>query len=113
MSTSDYGRNPSTKYLLDFNYYEMLNSAKFGLSPIGDCPWSYRFFESIMCSALPIIGPHEIDIFSNNFHFLIHGEAHLYSIEKCEANMEIFLEQHTLPGIGFKLKNENLQNPIH
>lgn len=40
---------------LDMDYYnEMLNS-KFVLCPNGDFIWTYRFFEAILCGAIPIV----------------------------------------------------------
>ena len=39
----------------DASYYEKLCSSEFVLCPNGDFIWTYRFFESVMCGAIPII----------------------------------------------------------
>ncbi|HIB37298.1 hypothetical protein [Mesonia sp.] len=39
----------------DKNYYNFLLSSKFVLCPSGDYIWTYRFFEAIMCGAIPIV----------------------------------------------------------
>ena len=39
----------------DESYYEVLADSKFVLCPNGDFIWSYRFFESILCGAIPIV----------------------------------------------------------
>lgn len=57
-SISDYGRDTKTKYFIDEDYYETFCASRFGLAPTGDCPWSYRFFEAVMCHAIPVLGAH-------------------------------------------------------
>lgn len=39
----------------DEEYFQLLADSKFVLCPSGDYIWTYRFFESIMCGAIPII----------------------------------------------------------
>lgn len=39
----------------DEAYYQTLLNSKFVLCPNGDYIWSYRFFESILCGAIPVI----------------------------------------------------------
>jgi hypothetical protein len=39
----------------DNDYYKNLSESQFVLCPSGDCIWSYRFFESILCGAIPIV----------------------------------------------------------
>ena len=39
----------------DKNYYNFLLKSKFVLCPSGDYVWTYRFFEAIMCGAIPIV----------------------------------------------------------
>ena len=46
---SNYGRDKKNKYEIDKDYYNTISRSKFTLTPTGDCPWSYRFFEAIMC----------------------------------------------------------------
>lgn len=39
----------------DDEYFKLLANSEFVLCPNGDYIWTYRFFESIMCGAIPII----------------------------------------------------------
>lgn len=90
------GRNLRLKYSLDLDYYQQLSSCLFSLSPVGDCPWSYRFFESIMCKAIPILGDNEDDIFASSFFFLRDTSEHVYVKNAAEKNFKIFIDNHTL-----------------
>jgi hypothetical protein len=101
VNSSSYGRDPARKYTPDLEYYSQLSVAKFGLAPIGDCPWSYRFFEAIMCYAIPIIGTDDEDIFANGFAHARHGSPHSYDEKTCKDNYEILINKHTLSGLHF------------
>ena len=39
----------------DDEYYKFLANSEFVLCPSGNSVWSYRFFESILCGAIPIV----------------------------------------------------------
>lgn len=39
----------------DQDYYETLGKSMFILCPSGDYIWTYRFFESVLCGAIPIV----------------------------------------------------------
>lgn len=39
----------------DQHYYELLARSRFVLCPNGDFPWTYRFFEAVLCGAIPIV----------------------------------------------------------
>ena len=99
VSISDYGRNNQKKYSTDYEYYSVLSGTEFGLSPTGDCPWSYRFFEAIICHAIPVLGPKDNDVYSDGFYYFRHGDHFNYSDERCRENYRLFLERHTLRGI--------------
>lgn len=96
VSYSSRGRNEEKKYSYDRKYHQSLCSSNFGLCPTGDCPWSYRFFEAIICFAIPVIGDKEKDIFSANFFFHRDSEPHYYSKSLAVENYELFLQTHTL-----------------
>lgn len=51
----------------DSDYYDLLSRAKFVICLNGDFIWTYRFFESILCGAIPIIED-KCDIY-NEFNF--------------------------------------------
>lgn len=52
--SSEKGRQKENKEL-DYRYFEILHRSKFVACPDGDFTWSYRFFEAILCKAIPII----------------------------------------------------------
>jgi hypothetical protein len=37
------------------DYFERMCQSKFVLCPEGDAPWSFRFYETIMCKSIPIV----------------------------------------------------------
>ena len=36
-------------------YFEKMCQSKFVLCPAGDSPWSFRFYETLMCKSIPIV----------------------------------------------------------
>jgi len=36
-------------------YFEKMCQSKFILCPAGDEPWSFRFYETLMCKSIPIV----------------------------------------------------------
>jgi hypothetical protein len=92
---STYGRNNATKYKMDMDYYNTLCKTKFALTPTGDCPWSYRFFEAIMCFAIPILEKDTNDIYCKDFFYFTDGDAYVYDIDKCKENYEKLIERFT------------------
>ena len=52
--SSERGRRFPTK-AWDDDYYDLLARSQCVLCPSGDYLWSYRFFEAVLCGALPII----------------------------------------------------------
>lgn len=93
---SYYGRKKETKYQTDIEYYKKMCAARFGLAPVGDCPWSYRFFESIMCFSIPVIGQDDNDIYSDKFIYLRSSSKHEYDKDGCRYNYDVFIRDHTL-----------------
>ena len=90
------GRNPDTKFKYDIDYFENLSRTQFGLAPIGECPWSYRFFECINCLAIPVIGDNDNDIFANRFHYYRDSEIPKnYSQTFAHENYLSFISLHT------------------
>lgn len=92
---SNYGRNPNKKYILDTNYYNNMSMSFFTLCPLGDCSWSYRFFEAIMCMSIPILEDNTTDIFAKNYFFYTKDSNHKYEKSLAFKNFENFmLEQN-------------------
>lgn len=95
----------------DNNYYNILLKSKFVLCPSGDFIWSYRFFESILCGAIPIVENHckaydgfRYYTFNNNLNELI------YSDEIINHNLELCLKKITIPTNILKKELELILN---
>lgn len=101
VSESFYGRNPDQKYQFHEDYFRGLCASRFGLAPVGDCPWSYRFFEAILSKAIPVLGDKDHDVFAEPFTFFRHSSEKNYDALVCEQNYTEFLNRHTLKGLGF------------
>ena len=39
----------------NINYFEKMCKSKFVLCPAGDAPWSFRFYEVLMCKSIPMV----------------------------------------------------------
>jgi len=78
------GRNPDTKGK-DESYFRMMARAKFVLCPDGDFTWTYRFFESVIFRAIPII--ENLSPLYNGYYFFRSGNGYQYDIKKVEMNM--------------------------
>jgi hypothetical protein len=52
--SSDKGRKFPYKSW-DDEYYQVLSDSEFVVCPNGDFIWTYRFFETIMCGAIPVV----------------------------------------------------------
>lgn len=91
------GRNYPYK-AWDANYYNILLNSKFTLCPSGDFTWSYRFFESILCGAIPVVeedcGAYE------GFRYKYLSSNHKtfkWSQEDADFNYNLCLEKITVP----------------
>lgn len=93
---SSYGRDTRLKYTFHKEYFDSLSRSRYGLSPTGDCPWSYRFFEAVLCDAIPVIGKNEVDIYANDFLFYRHESIGPWTKEIVEHNFSIFCKHHLL-----------------
>jgi hypothetical protein len=79
----------------DIDYYKFLLKSQFVLCPSGDFVWTYRFFESIMCGAIPII--EESCGAYDGFRFYTMKDKNLvYRKDWVEDNYGLCLERLTL-----------------
>ena len=39
----------------NINYFEKMCQSKYCLCPAGDAPWSFRFYEVLMCKSIPVV----------------------------------------------------------
>jgi pyruvyltransferase len=97
IQNSTYGRDFSKKYSYDMDYYTNMSLSKFVICPVGGCPWSYRFFEAIMCFAIPIMEKNTIDKYCKDYTYFEVGDTYIYSHEVALKNYTIFLEKNGSP----------------
>ncbi|MGQ0830589.1 MAG: exostosin domain-containing protein [Microthrixaceae bacterium] len=82
-------------------YFAVLRASQFTLCPAGDLPWSLRFFEAIMCRAIPIVedrahaGRNDLER-GIGYTMLQPDDAHVYDEAIAEHNYRIFLRRQTL-----------------
>lgn len=92
----------------DEKYWEMLSRSRFVLCPSGDCIWSYRFFESILCGAMPIVEtPCEA---YEGFVYKTMDEPYVdtkWNREVAEHNFNLCFERITVP---HDIMNEELES---
>ena len=86
----------------DEPYFKILSRSKFTLCPAGDCPWSMRFYEAIMCKSIPIVkykweswrsyAESKLDY----KFYLADDKEFIYREDWAEHNYAIFMKYHTL-----------------
>ena len=91
ISNSTYGRDINKKYELDKDYYTIISRSKFTLTPTCNCPWSYRFFEAIMCLSIPILENNSTDIHMKEYHCFYDSDKHIYDKIKAYENYNKFI----------------------
>ncbi len=86
---------------LDLDYYETLSRSQFVLCPNGDFIWTYRFFEAIMCGAIPLI-EEKCDSYDGFRYSLMTEDANslVWSEEDALFNYDKCMELLTYPA-GF------------
>lgn len=82
----------------DEDYYNLLSKSQFVLCPSGDYKWSYRFFESIMCGAIPIVEEGCESYCGFNYHTFDDPASDLvWSEDKALQNISLFYERAMVP----------------
>jgi hypothetical protein len=89
------GRNFPEK-AWDSEYYDELLCSQFVLCPNGDFVWTYRFFEAIMCGAIPIIED-RCDIYEGFYFYDMKDPVNKlkYSKKNALENLEILKEKYS------------------
>ena len=81
----------------DEQYYRILLSSRYVLCPNGDYVWSYRFFEAILCGAIPVV-EEDSDVFQGFEYARMDEPATLsWSTSRARANFQRCLGQVTVP----------------
>lgn len=82
----------------DEEYFQTLASAQFVLCPSGDYIWSYRFFESVLCGAIPIVEEDCAAYEGFQFSRFSDDAATLsWSRDIAEHNFQVCVDRLTLP----------------
>ena len=90
------------KALFDENYYKKMCNSKFCLCPAGDCMYSMRFYEALMCKCIPIVD--KVEETYRTFeeskigykYYLSSNTSFIYRKDWAEHNYKLFLKYHTL-----------------
>ncbi len=107
--SSDRGRTFPIK-AWDEEYFRILAGSEFVLCPSGDCVWSYRVFEAILCGAIPIAEKECPAYEGFRDHYLADKAAGLkWCLEDAEYNYRLCVEKLTLPKVTL---NEELERII-
>jgi hypothetical protein len=93
----------SDRAFFNRHFFEVLRRSRFALCPAGDAPWSNRFFEAVMCGAIPIVedpvhsGRHDHER-AIGYRMYLKDEEHHYDPQVVMHNRRLFLEHQTLIG---------------
>jgi hypothetical protein len=82
----------------DDDYFNRMANSKFVLCPNGDFIWTYRFFEAIICGAIPII-ENKADIYEG-FKFYKMSDTidkYIYDTDIVKYNFDLAQKKLTLP----------------
>lgn len=87
-------------------YFETMCQSKFCLCPAGDAPWSFRFYEVLMCKSIPIVESwfhtFRTDEESNlGYKYVLYNEPHIFDEKIIEENSLIFERNHLFPVVHF------------
>lgn len=81
----------------DDEYFKVLGDSQFVLCPSGVCIWSYRFFESILCGAIPIVESNCEAYEGFRFKYMSDDASKfVWSKEDAEYNYNLCLERITV-----------------
>ena len=81
----------------DKEYYGFLLKSKFVLCPSGDFIWTYRFFEAIMCGAIPVVEESCESYHGFKFYMMSDKNDEIkYDKGMVDYNFELLLERLTI-----------------
>ncbi len=95
--SSNKGRNFPVK-TWDEKYFRVLANSEFVLCPSGDYIWSYRFFEAVLCGAIPIIEEY-CDVYEGFIFKYMNEQSNGFRWDKedAEYNYNLCIERITIP----------------
>jgi hypothetical protein len=89
------------KNAFDINYYKIMCESKFCLTPAGDCDWSMRFYEALLCNCIPIVNKKNETFRSykekllDYKYFLTNNNKIIYNKEWINHNYNLFIKYHS------------------
>jgi len=92
----------SERNYFDINYFTNMCKSKFCLCPAGDAFYSMRFYEAIMCKAIPIVNTvnetfrSKAESLIDYKYYLCSNKNFTYNKNWVEHNYNLFLRYHTL-----------------
>jgi hypothetical protein len=85
-------------------YFESMCKSKYCLCPAGDAPWSFRFYEVLMCKSIPIVSRwHETyrtkEESTIDYQYVLSDNitSDIDYTDMVEKNTKIFEKYHLLP----------------
>jgi Exostosin family len=82
-------------------YFETMSAAKFILCPAGDAAWSFRFYETLMCGAIPIVESwhhtyRTLEESKIRYFYFLNTAEHEYDDDHVDYNETLLHKYHTL-----------------
>ena len=97
----------------DDDYFKVLADSKFVLCPSGVCIWSYRFFESILCGAIPIVEKNCEAYKGFKFKYMDEDASKfVWSKEDAEYNYNLCLERISIHKDMIRAEIEKIKQTI-
>ena len=94
----------------DDSYYTLLLNSQFVLCPSGVHVWTYRFFESILCGAIPIVEQHSPCYKDFKYYTMNENLNNIkWSLEIANYNYNLCLERITLSQIDVQNISEDIK----
>jgi hypothetical protein len=85
-------------------YFESMCQSQFCLCPAGDSPWSFRFYEVLMCECIPVVESWHHTYRTKEeseipYGYYLHSdyENHCFTTEMIQNNNDCFEKYHLLP----------------
>lgn len=87
----------------DQRYYDLLARSAYVLCPDGDFVWTYRFFESVLCGAIPIVQS-TCDLYDGFAFLTMNDRPDGWDRDTADANFALAVERLTVPAGGWNLE---------
>ena len=82
----------------DDDYFRLLGRSRFVLCPPGDFVWTYRFFEAVLCGAIPVVEQPSDQYDGFAYHAMTEAPTSLdYDPEVARANHRLAVQRLTVP----------------